>query len=180
MTLQFAGWCWCCWLCCCCAASWVKFSPSFVTVHDTTIYRMMLVLLAVLLLVSQLGEVVGLPPNYEDSDMTLQFAGWCWCCCLCCCWAARWVRWWACPPTTRIATWHYNLQDDVDVVACVAVGQPAGWGGGIAPQLRCALTFASEAKFEIEAKISFLLEAKKKPDFTWFTLQKSEAKTKVK
>jgi hypothetical protein len=36
---------------------------------------MMLVLLAVLLLVSQLGEVVGLPPNYEDSDMTLQFAG---------------------------------------------------------------------------------------------------------
>jgi hypothetical protein len=30
----------------------------------------------------------------------------------------------------------------------------------------CALTFASEAKFEIEAKISFRLEAKKKPDFT--------------
>jgi hypothetical protein len=30
----------------------------------------------------------------------------------------------------------------------------------------CALTFASEAKFEIEAKISFHLEAKKKPDFT--------------
>jgi hypothetical protein len=37
---------------------------------------MMLVLLAVLLLVcSQVGEVVGLPPNYEDIDMTLQFAG---------------------------------------------------------------------------------------------------------
>jgi hypothetical protein len=30
----------------------------------------------------------------------------------------------------------------------------------------CALTFASEAKFEIEAKISFRLEAKKKTDFT--------------
>jgi hypothetical protein len=28
-------------------------------------------------------------------------------------------------------------------------------------QLGCALTFASEAKFEIEAKISFRLEAKK-------------------
>jgi hypothetical protein len=32
--------------------------------------------------------------------------------------------------------------------------------------LGCALTFASEAKFEIEAKISFRLEAKKKPYFT--------------
>jgi hypothetical protein len=31
--------------------------------------------------------------------------------------------------------------------------------------LGCALTFASEAKFEIEAKISFRLEAKK-PDST--------------
>ncbi len=30
----------------------------------------------------------------------------------------------------------------------------------------CALTFASEAKLEIEVKISFRLEAKKKPDFT--------------
>jgi hypothetical protein len=30
----------------------------------------------------------------------------------------------------------------------------------------CALTFASEAKFEIEAKNLFRLEAKKKPDFT--------------
>jgi hypothetical protein len=30
----------------------------------------------------------------------------------------------------------------------------------------CALTFASEAKIEIEVKISFRLEAKKKPDFT--------------
>ena len=30
----------------------------------------------------------------------------------------------------------------------------------------CALTFASEAKMEIEAKISFRFEAKKKPDFT--------------
>ncbi len=51
-------------------------------------------------------------------------------------------------------------------------------------QLGCALTFASEAKFEIEAKISFRLEAKKK---AWFHMihfdakhQKSEAKTKVK
>jgi hypothetical protein len=35
-------------------------------------------------------------------------------------------------------------------------------GGG----LGCALTFASEAKFEIEVKISFRLEAKKMPDFT--------------
>jgi hypothetical protein len=33
-------------------------------------------------------------------------------------------------------------------------------------QVGCALTFASEAKFEIEAKISFRLEAKKKSDFT--------------
>jgi hypothetical protein len=33
--------------------------------------------------------------------------------------------------------------------------QSGGWGLG------CALTFASEAKFEIEAKISFRLEAKK-------------------
>jgi hypothetical protein len=32
--------------------------------------------------------------------------------------------------------------------------------------LGCALTLASEAKFEIEAKISFCLEVKKKPDFT--------------
>jgi hypothetical protein len=30
----------------------------------------------------------------------------------------------------------------------------------------CALTFPSEAKFEIEAKILLRLEAKKKPDFT--------------
>jgi hypothetical protein len=35
---------------------------------------MMLVLLAVLLLVSQLGEVVGLPPNYEDIDMSVDQA----------------------------------------------------------------------------------------------------------
>jgi hypothetical protein len=34
------------------------------------------------------------------------------------------------------------------------------------PGLGCALTFASEAKFEIEAKISVRFEAKKKPDFT--------------
>jgi hypothetical protein len=34
------------------------------------------------------------------------------------------------------------------------------------PALGCALTFPSEAKFEIEAKISFRLEAKIKPDFT--------------
>jgi hypothetical protein len=32
--------------------------------------------------------------------------------------------------------------------------------------LGCALTFASEAKFEIEAKILLRLEANKKPDFT--------------
>ncbi len=30
----------------------------------------------------------------------------------------------------------------------------------------CALTFTSEAKFETQVKISFHLEAKKKPDFT--------------
>ncbi len=35
---------------------------------------MMLVLLAVLLLCSQLGEVVGLPPNYEDIDMSVDQA----------------------------------------------------------------------------------------------------------
>jgi hypothetical protein len=33
-------------------------------------------------------------------------------------------------------------------------------------KLGCTLTFASEAKFEIEAKILFSWEAKKKPDFT--------------
>jgi hypothetical protein len=38
--------------------------------------------------------------------------------------------------------------------------------GGAHTRVGCALTFASEAKFEIEAKISFRLEAKKKPDFT--------------
>ncbi len=43
-----------------------------------------------------------------------------------------------------------------------------------------ALTFASEAKSEIEAKILFRLEAKKMPDFTWFTLsEKIEAKRKL-
>ncbi len=36
----------------------------------------------------------------------------------------------------------------------------------LVPQLGCALTFASEAKFEIDAKILFRFEAKKKPDFT--------------
>jgi hypothetical protein len=36
----------------------------------------------------------------------------------------------------------------------------------LAQELGCTLTFALEAKFEIEAKISFRLEAKKKPDFT--------------
>jgi hypothetical protein len=34
------------------------------------------------------------------------------------------------------------------------------------PVLGYALTFASEEKFEIEAKILFRFEAKKKPDFT--------------
>jgi hypothetical protein len=43
-----------------------------------------------------------------------------------------------------------------------------GGGEGVQKsQIVCALTFASEAKFEIEVKISFRLEAKKKPDFTW-------------
>jgi hypothetical protein len=50
--------------------------------------------------------------------------------------------------------------------------------------LGCALTFASEAKFEIEAKILFRLEAKKSlisHDFHFDAQhQKSEAKTKVK
>ncbi len=54
----------------------------------------------------------------------------------------------------------------------------------VLPQLGCALTFASEAKFEFEAKISFRLEAKKKPDFTWFTsmwnTKNLKLKTKVK
>ncbi len=42
-------------------------------------------------------------------------------------------------------------------------GQSMGRRGS---SVGCALTFASEAKFEIEAKISFRLEVKKKPDFT--------------
>ncbi len=33
-------------------------------------------------------------------------------------------------------------------------------------EVGCALTFASEATFEIEAKTTLRLEAKKKPDFT--------------
>jgi hypothetical protein len=37
--------------------------------------------------------------------------------------------------------------------------------------LGCALVFASEAKIETEAKISFRLEAKKRHDFTCFTLK---------
>ncbi len=44
----------------------------------------------------------------------------------------------------------------------------------------CALTFASEAKFEIEAKILFRLEAKKKPDFTWFTSMRNAKNLKRK
>ena len=44
----------------------------------------------------------------------------------------------------------------------------------------CALTFASEAKFEIEAKLSFRLEAKKKPDFTWFTSMRNTKNLKRK
>ena len=39
-------------------------------------------------------------------------------------------------------------------------------GMGEGRNIGCTLTFASEAKFEIEAKISLRLEAKKKPDFT--------------
>ncbi len=46
--------------------------------------------------------------------------------------------------------------------------------------LGCALTFASEAKFEIEAKISFRLEAKKKPVFTWFTSMRNTKNLKRK
>jgi hypothetical protein len=49
--------------------------------------------------------------------------------------------------------------------------------------LGCALTFASEAKFEIKAKISFRLEAKKSlisHDSLNAKHQKSEVKTKVK
>ncbi len=38
--------------------------------------------------------------------------------------------------------------------------------GKHAAGLGCDLTFASKAKFEIEAKISFRLEAKKTPDLT--------------
>ena len=44
-------------------------------------------------------------------------------------------------------------------------------------QVGCTLTFALEAKFEIEAKIWYRLEAKKKPNAKH---QKAKAKTKVK
>jgi hypothetical protein len=47
-------------------------------------------------------------------------------------------------------------------------------------QVGCALTFALEAKFEIKAKISFRLEAKKKPDFTWFTSMRNTKNLKRK
>jgi hypothetical protein len=48
--------------------------------------------------------------------------------------------------------------------------------------LGCTLTFASEAEFEIEAKISFRLEAKKSliSHDSLRKHQKSEGKTKVK
>jgi hypothetical protein len=48
------------------------------------------------------------------------------------------------------------------------------------PQVGCALTFASEVKFEIEAKISFPFEAKKMPDFTWFTSMRNTKNLKRK
>jgi hypothetical protein len=51
---------------------------------------------------------------------------------------------------------------------------------GTESRLGCALTFASEAKFEIEAKILFRLEAKKSLISHDAKHQKSEAKTKVK
>jgi hypothetical protein len=65
---------------------------------------------------------------------------------------------------------------DHDVLLGLAIlthttGDPdmIGWLTGLAgvvAWIGCALTFASEAKFEIEAQILFHLEAKKKPDFT--------------
>jgi hypothetical protein len=49
-----------------------------------------------------------------------------------------------------------------------------------ATQLGCALTFASKAKFEIEAKISFRLELEFHMIHFDAKHQKSEAKMKVK
>jgi hypothetical protein len=43
----------------------------------------------------------------------------------------------------------------VEALPILAFAGGEGWG------VECALTFASEAKFEIEAKILFRLEAKK-------------------
>ena len=62
----------------------------------------------------------------------------------------------------------------VEAAATGAAAKEAAAMGSVSSQsnsetvsrLGCALTFASEAKFEIEAKISFRFEAKKKPDFT--------------
>jgi hypothetical protein len=54
------------------------------------------------------------------------------------------------------------VQNDVLAVACSSLAD----AGKVWSPLGCALTFASEAKFEIEVKISLRLEAKKKPDFT--------------
>ncbi len=48
------------------------------------------------------------------------------------------------------------------------------------PELGCALVFASEAKIEIEAKISFCLEAKKRHDFAWFTSKRNSKNLKRK
>jgi hypothetical protein len=52
-----------------------------------------------------------------------------------------------------------------ETVVCTLHALPS-FTNSVASALGCALTFASEAKFEIEAKISLRLEAKKKPDFT--------------
>jgi hypothetical protein len=46
--------------------------------------------------------------------------------------------------------------------------------------LGCALVFASEAKIEIEAKISFRLEAKKKHVFVCFTSKRNSKNLKRK
>ena len=67
-----------------------------------------------------------------------------------------------------LAAFFENCYTDPDI----STGKPRSfwkvhlWKQTFSFILGCALTFASEAKFEIEAKISFRLEAKKKPDFT--------------
>ncbi len=86
--------------------------------------------------------------------------------------------------TLATPTWYVLADITVCLVACHSQlgakthkNMDVTWNN---TPLGCALTFASEAKFKIEAKISFCLEAKKKADFTWFTSMRNTKNLKRK